>query len=283
MTTKTYKKVPHCKHDVQTWALFGDMHVGSPAGLTTDPETAVQKRLLEAFIEYREWFGPQPDVVCINGDTVHGHDKRTGDVDKRWMFDQATIAAELLVKYWAPKKEFVLTSGTDYHTSCEGEEYEYHVKAQLEKLLAWEGHKNVKVTYRRKLKTTINDWFLLECRHKIGSSCVPYGRKTSPERYKIWQVINAALASARKGKPAKWPNLCVFSHVHYYGKSEDAYGAVVTLPAWQALGGRFGDKECDGHVDIGGAKLVVGPTRTDDWEWHIKLFPAAMVERTEHR
>ena len=123
----------------------------------------------------------------------------------------------------------------------------------------------------------------MEARHKIGSSRVPYGRSTAPARNKFWNVLNAAIKTARTGKVVLWPHLLAFSHVHYWGRQEDAYGTVCTLPGWQAIGSRYGDEQCEGHCDLGLVRLTVNEAEDEGWNLEPRLYLPAVVSRVEHR
>ncbi len=269
------------KHTAQRWVVLSDMHVGSKTGLTSTPSNPVQRQLVARWEDARRWYGAAPDVVLVNGDAIDGQDRHARDIDENYMIDQAQKAAELLFE-WGAKREYIIRTGTRYHVSSDGEEMERFVVSHLQYLLAKAGRK-VKVTFGRKLKTTINGWFVLEARHKIGRSSIPHGRGTAPARSKMWNVLNAALSASRGRKPVQWPHLIVYSHVHYWHYTEDAWGAVCTLPGWQAIGSKFGDEECSGHIDIGLLGLEVGATKEVGWSWEKRLYQAAVVDRTEHR
>jgi hypothetical protein len=266
----------------QTWVLLADTHNGSTTGLTAAPQSRTQERLLERWRDAIAWFGPAPDVVVLNGDGIDGADRKSHDVVTPDMHKQAEDCAECLLM-WGARREYIIVGGTGYHTEADGQELDRLVVGALVEKLRDAGNTETLVTYRRKLKTTINDWFRLEMRHKISRSGVPHGRSTSQMRAKYWQVIGAALKSSQGRHPAHWPHLTVYAHVHYYNWQEDAYGAVCSLPAWQALGGKYGEKEMDGHCDVGALRLTIGAKEEDGWERHYRLYLPALVERTEKR
>jgi len=266
----------------QTWCMLADLHCGSTTGLAMKPQNAVQTALLDRYNDAIAWFGDAPDVVLCNGDAIDGSDRKSHDVVTPDMYLQAEDAADALLA-WDATREYIIVSGTGYHTEADGQELDRMVCGYLSEKLRQRGNADVKVSYRRKLKTTVNGWFQLEARHKIGRSTIPWGRSTAQARAKYWQVITAALSARRSGKPVSWPHLLLFAHVHFWNVQEDAYGAVVSLPCWQALGGRYGEKEMDGHCDIGAMKLEIGATEDEGWGKSQRLYPAAATERTEHR
>ena len=264
----------------QIWGLIADLHDGSPTGITATPDNAIQKGVKDAYESDVDWMGTV-DRLVVNGDALDGADKKGRENIETNLINQAIDAATMIAK-WDVKKEIILVTGTAYHVDVDGMNFEKVIKESLEKHMLLKGS-SAKVTIKRKLKTTINKWFMLEGRHKIGSSGIAHGRKTSMERSKFWNVINSALNSKGRGKEAKWPDLTFFAHVHYYGFAKDAFGASMTLPCYQAIGSRFGDEACDGHIDIGCVRLTVKDTKEEGWLCEERLHPAAVVDRLEHR
>ena len=263
------------KSKVQKWGLISDLHCGSSTGLGFPFDNPVRVQLDDRWKTAVKWLGPV-DVLLVNGDEIDGEDRKGRDVVTDDCEKQADEAANYIAMI-KPKKEIIIISGTPYHTEKAGQAFRKVLAHKLHLLLG----EKIKITFKRKLKTTINGWFRLEARHKIGSSTVPHGRHTAPNRSKTWNTINACLSSGYSGKAAKWPHLCVFGHVHYYTFSKDAFGAVCTLPCWQAIGSRFGDEQCDGHVDLGMARLTV--KGVNEWQLDEILFPAGVVDRWENR
>lgn len=242
--------------------IVSDLHCGSEAGITPLASNQIQRQLYNRWADCIEHLGGKPDLLVCNGDAVDGlQSKGRGQGDSDWMARQIDHAAMLLSEWNA--KQICIVSGTAYHTRAAA-------SVDFEELLAMQ----LKCRYERKLNIEAHGWFRLQCRHKIGGSGIPHGRFTAPNRSKAWGVMNAAQAG---GKP---PHLSVFSHVHYWGYSEDAFGATMTTPAWQAIGNVYGDTACDGHVDVGAVQLRVGKTQAEGWSWQKRLYPAAAADRT---
>ena len=95
--------------------------------------------------------------------------------------------------------------------------------------------------------------------------------------------MNAALSSYQEEKPVKYPDLLVFGHTHYYQKTENAWGDTVILPSWKAIGDKFGDEICDGHIDIGLGASFHSDEDIKRWHWDKRLYLANVVTRTESR
>ena len=249
--------------------VVSDLHAGSSTGLWPDRRAGrAQRVLLDRWADCIAHFGERPDILICNGDAVDGKQRKGGDLLDDNVDRQAEAAANLL-EMWRPRECFVV-SGTGYHTSDTGDEAEALVVTLLKRA-------GLVASYHRKITVRINGWWEGQWRHHIGSSGIPHGRHTPQSRSKTWQAINAAI----NGRPLS--QLCGYGHVHYWAYSEDAIGAVVTGPCWQALGGRYGDERCDGHVDIGAYQVTVGATKEEGWSWAKRLYPAAVGRRTVER
>ena len=242
--------------------IVSDLHCGSEAGLAPFARNKTQAQLYNRWADCIEHFGQRPDILIVNGDAVDGLQlKGRGKGDSDWASKQIMDAATL-ISMWRAKRT-ILVSGTAYHTRAAQ-------SVDFEEILA----NQLRAEYFAKLNLTVAGWFRLQCRHKIGGSGIPHGRFTAQSRSKAWGVMNAAQAG---GKP---PHLSVFSHVHYWSYAEDAFGATMTTPAWQGLGGLYGSTMCDGHVDVGAVQLTVGKTEAEGWSWAKRLYPAAAADRS---
>ena len=242
--------------------IVSDLHCGSEAGLAPFATNKTQAQLYNRWADCIQHFGARPDLLIVNGDAVDGLQlKGRGRGDSDWASKQIMDAATLLNMWLA--KRICMVSGTGYHTRAAQ-------TVDFEEILA----NQLRAEYHYKLNLEVSGWFRLQCRHKIGGSGIPHGRFTAQSRSKAWGVMNAAQAG---GKP---PHLSVFSHVHYWSYAEDAFGATMTTPAWQGLGGYFGSTSCDGHVDVGACEIRVGKKEAEGWSWQKRLYPAAAADRS---
>jgi hypothetical protein len=249
--------------------IVSDLHVGSESGLTPFPTNKTQGQLYNRWADCIGHFGARPDLLIANGDCVDGtQEKGAGSGDSDWIASQIDRAASLIAE-WRPKC-ICIVGGTHYHTSAA------RGRVDFEEILAGRlrAGKFPGTTFHRKLNLEVAGWWRGQFRHKIGSSSVPYGAATAPSRSKIWGVINAY------GDGKKAPHLSVFSHTHRWNYSEDAFGATMITPAWQAIGSDHGDRACDGHVDLGAVQLTIGKTEAEGWSWKKRLYPAAVADRT---
>jgi len=274
------------EHVQRRWLLTGDLHVGARTAPTMNPEEPEQVKMLACWRNAIEWFGPPPDVVLVNGDSIDGEDKKGKDNRNPNLFEQAEDAAALL-HMWGATSEYIIITGSGYHEDADGHQFSRAVVDKLtilcEQAANGKTRDAVKVSWHQKMTTTVNGWFRLSARHKIGRSSVPYGATTPQARSKMWNVLNEAIRSDEDDKPAKWPHLLVFSHVHYRNYHEDDFGAVCSLPCWQDIGTRFGNEQCDGHISLGCARLTVEAVKEEGWCMDWKTYQPGSGTRVEHR
>ena len=287
--------LPHkLPEDWKTWAITADLQCGLHVGLSPEPKNIIQERLLRRWEDAIAWFGRKPNVLLVVGDITQGVDPRwLANLNNEDLFtgvtggdtqvpEQIQKAARLLAM-WDAVDEYILVTGTRSHSTVAYQNLEPLVATALEAEIFKTSGKIPKVSVRRKLKTKINDWFILEARHFIGRSVIPHGRSTAPTRSQMWNVLNAAIKSYEEEKPIEYPQILIFAHVHYYNYTENAWGATLICPSWQALGDPYGDEMMDGHVDLGVVKLVVGPDKESSWGKATRLYSASLISRMESR
>jgi hypothetical protein len=280
--------VPHkLSSDYKVWVFIADLHSGSLNGINPEPRNSYQDELLKRYQDAILWTGPPPDVVVAVGDVTEGVDPRwlpeLGDEGGETKLVKQFAPAAKLLSMWKAKEEYIIVTGTKAHSGVGSQNFEPAVATALERTVFEQTGDLPKVSVRRKLKTTINDWFLLEARHFIGRSVIPHGRATAPLRSQMWNVMNAAIRSYEEEKPAHYPQLIVFGHTHYYMYAENAWGSTMILPCWKAAGDAYGDELMDGHIDLGIVKVIVGPSKEVGWAKAPRLYSASVVSRTESR
>jgi hypothetical protein len=251
--------------------LVSDKHSGSRTGLTSNPDNPTQEKLLEIYQGDCAWLG-KLDYLIDLGDCIDGQDLKSNDLTEDQVSEQVDDAATLMTM--AKAKEYFMIAGTPYHTNAGAQRLDTLVC----KMLNTSGKT---CSYHQKLKLQVADWFYLQGRHKIGSSGIPHGRHTAPSRSKTWDAVNAAINASVTGEPCHLANLLAFGHVHYWTYCEDAQGAALTMPCYQALGGKYGDAMCDGHIDIGCVKIEIGSK--GEWAWEKRIHQPKMVSRTVKR
>ena len=239
--------------------ICGDPHCGHRAGLTPpsqhntpgkDASDAIKtlsraaKKLWSIFsreVKAR----PRPDLLVLNGDSIDGRGERSGgsELITTDRHEQAEMAAEI-IRFVKPKK-LMLTYGTPYHTGNNGEDYEAHVvkSVNTDKL----GNK-----YKDQIQTELkaHAYFKIggvtfDCKHKIGASGIPHGRATALMKENLWSSVWAEYKDVPRG------DVFIRSHVHYHVFVGDSKKLMMTTPALQAQGSKYGARECSGMVDWG--------------------------------
>lgn len=254
-----------------TIGLISDKHSGATTGLTSKPKNKTQEKLLKLYKDDCKWLG-KVDYLIDLGDCIDGQDLKSNDLSEDQISEQVDDACELMTMVKA--KEYFLLSGTPYHTNAGAQSLDKMVVNTLNRA-------KFKISYHQKLKLQLSNWFYLQARHKIGASGIPHGRHTAPSRSKTWDAVNAAIKSSVSGEPCHLANLLVFGHVHYWTYCEDAQGAAMTMPCYQALGGKYGDSQCDGHIDIGVVKIEV--CSKGEWSYEKRIHTPNMISRTVKR
>jgi len=191
------------------------------------------------------------DVLVVNGDAIDGRGERSGGVelitgDRR---HQADMAAEAILL--AGAKQVVMVRGTPYHTG-QKEDWEDVIARKV-----------------RACKIGNHEWvningIVFDFKHKIGRSTIPHGQFTPQARDWLW---NALWAEAGFQPKADW---LIRSHVHYArdcgGWSGDRRWVALTTPALQAMGTRYGARECSNLVDYGFNSWDITPNGSVTWQ-----------------
>ena len=186
-------------------------------------------------------------LLIVNGDCIDGRGERSGgsEIIDVTQDEQCEMAAQCIL---LPKaKHIVMTYGTPYHTGKD-EDFEdiiaRRVKADTLGSHEWPEVHNV----------------TFDCKHKVGSSSIPHGRATAVLREWMWGVMWSQPKKLQGGA-----RIIVRSHVHYFiHVGGHGYLCVVT-PALQALGTKYGARQCSGTVDWGVVYFDVEKDGTYDW------------------
>jgi predicted MPP superfamily phosphohydrolase len=251
------------KNQFKRILFMSDLHCGSVVGLTapqywqpdndeTDPHT---RKLAKMQRENWYWYahtvqalGPF-DCVVANGDLIDGNGSRSGGTEQITTDRQvqATMAAAALLETGA--KKFVLTYGTAYHTG-DAEDFEQQILTELKA-------RDPEISL---LKIGAHDWLNIngttfDVKHHLAGSAVPQGRNTALLKEKLWNILWHL-----DDNKQPLSDVIIRSHVHYYAASADKATLVMSLPALQGLGTKFGSRRCMGTVDYG---LVIFDVQPD--------------------
>lgn len=229
-------------------AVIADMHCGHRAGLTppnwrfrecSDEHiwkkfTRVQQEAWDLYMKEVEFLKPI-DALLVNADCIDGRGEKSGGVelitgDRN---EQCKMAIDCINVWEAPA--VFMTRGTGYHTG-DIESWEDIIAEQIKAKIG--DHEFIDV-----------NGFVIDMKHHVGSSQVPYGRGTAVAKDDVWNLMWKEAELQPRG------DMILRSHVHYYTYQRRRVGKrtryMITTPALQAMGTRFGARRCSGTVDWG--------------------------------
>jgi hypothetical protein len=269
--------------------LCGDLHCGHKVGLT--PPAWQQKpcddkdskflsvHLKEKFYKVQtacwKWWVSEITklrpfhLAIVNGDSIDGSGNRSGGTEliTTDRCEQADMAMAALKIVKAPN--WCFTFGTPYHTGTE-EDYETRIAEWMDAQ-----------PWTKKVRIGAHEWpevngRVFDVKHKVGSSGIPHGRATAMIKEDVWNAMWAETGAQPRG------DIIVRSHVHFYGHFEKYRGDKIihttTLPALQAMGTKFGARQCSGTVDYGFCYVDIGPK--GEVQWHAKILPTSVQAAT---
>jgi len=250
----------------------GDFHCGHLVGLTSPAWqrkkilNTVTKRnkfyiiasdLWNKFVDILDQLPEKLDFVVVNGDCVEGKGKKSGGTEllTTSMIEQCDMAGDVINKirlYCKPDFKLIMTYGTAYHVSNEGDDCENIIarEMQADKIGA---HEWINV-----------NGVIFDIKHKIGNSQVPHGRFTALAKAGLWNKI---WALDEKLQPNA--DVIIRSHVHSYRFAGTSNQLCMSLPALQGMGSKFGSRECEGTVDWGMVYFEIPAKRKYNWDAYI--------------
>ena len=189
------------------------------------------------------------DMLICNGDAVDGKGTRSGGTELLTSDrnEQCEIAAECLNLIDA--KKTLLIKGTPYHVGSEED---------------WEDNLADKVNAT---DVGYHEWVdaegvILDFKHKVGGSSVPYSRGTAPARDALWNTLWHERGLQEKA------DVIVRSHVHYHVYGGDGRTLWLTTPALQAWS-KYGTAQCNGTIDLG---VTLFTCDKGEYKWYTKLL-----------
>lgn len=227
---------------MKTVIALGDMHCGHVAGLThpdwqTNSKFQIGKMQRDAWDIYKKTVSKykKPDLLIANGDLIDGKGNKSSGTEliTSDMFEQVEMAYEAL-KIWNAKR-IIITYGTAYHVSPDGEDFEN----LLVNKLGCEIHSHAfpKV-----------DNVIFDIKHHIGSSSIPWSRGTSISKERIQNMLWHEQEQQPKAQ------VFIRSHCHYYYQTigyTNKIWTALTLPALQLAHTKYGARRCSGTINWG--------------------------------
>lgn len=212
--------------------VVSDLHCGAQTGLTPPAyqTTDLQSRLYNLYKDWLNQFKPL-DILLVNGDAIDGTGERSGGTeqittDRRL---QCKIAIECLKE--ADAKQVHIVAGTPYHSGS-SEDWENVIADEMGGQFHSRGFFNI-------------NGVEFNLKHKIGAASVPHTRLTPLAR----EILQNREWYLEDTEPLA--RVLIRSHVHYYEQIDhaDCYGFIT--PGLQALGSKYGARQCGGIVHFG--------------------------------
>lgn len=222
---------------------MADLHVGHKVGLTHpdywESESSkwgmIQRICWNFFEEKVEKWKPY-NVVHINGDWIHGDNKKQGGTQLLTSdrVEQGEMGAKAIMITDCDVVRS--TYGTPYHTGTQ-EDFEKVITsflrgAGIDAKISGHGF----YTFNGKN---------FNVKHKIASSTVHHGRLTPLAKEIDWNRWWAM----KNVQPLA--DVLVRSHTHYFGQVKHDGCVGITTPSLQGLGDKYGVRQCSGTVDFG--------------------------------
>ena len=245
---------------------ISDLHCGHVSCLTPpefDSSESLGSEALESQRKQRrfiwDWFDKQVkglgkvDVLIVNGDAVDGKGPASGGTEQLYMSyeDQADMAAIIISKFGKPSVN--MSFGTGYHTGTD-QDWESILARQIgAEKIGDEDNINV-------------NGLVINYKHHLGTSQVPYGRATAVLRDKFWKDIWAL-----RGEYPK-VDVVIRSHVHYHQYVGGPDFLAMTIPALQGYGSKYA-RRLSGVVDIGFVVFDITSKGLYSWDPHILRMP----------
>jgi hypothetical protein len=244
--------------------VISDLHCGHVAGLTPPefdrwaPEGLAD--LESQYLNRRyiwDWFEKQVkslgkvDVLIANGDMLDGKGPASGGTEQLYMsYEQQADMAAAVIGRFAGSPSVNMSFGTGYHTGKE-EDWESVLARQIgaEKI---GDEDNIEI-----------NGLVLNYKHHLGTSQVPYGRATAVLRDKFWKDIWAL-----RGEYPK-VDVVIRSHVHYHQYTGGPDFLAMTTPALQGYGSKYA-RRMSGTVDIG--FVVFDISSKEDYDWYATIL-----------
>ena len=229
---------------------IGDLHSGHKVGLTPPvyqlkerPEKTIRDHFHNKFAKIhsecwqyyaRLMDSLQPiDILVVNGDCIDGRGERSGGTELLTTDRQEQCDMAIEAIRYAKANNIVISYGTGYH-SGQLEDFENSIAEGVN---------------ARKIGS--HEWIdvngvIFDIKHKVGSSSIPHGRATSGLREAMWSTI------WKDNDLTPGADIIIRSHVHFDLDDKSAgLPRLTILPALQAMGTKYGSRQCTGIVSFG--------------------------------
>lgn len=229
--------------------VLADNHSGHRVGLTppdwwtTWPKSNPRQQKVSSIQrEMWKWFAREVDKlkpythVFHLGDGIDGKGERSGGTEQKTTDrgEQTDMAAHVINYAEAPI--VVLVPGTPYHVGVD-EDWELEILPKIKKAdkVHFEGH-----------AFPVINGVQFDLKHFVGNSDAPYTRFTALAKTKMWNIMWHHIQERQPDA-----QIILRAHIHEYRYCGMDGWEVVSCPALQGYGSKYGARRCQGTVDIG--------------------------------
>ena len=250
--------------------ILSDFHAGSVVGLTPpqwqfefkhsektkrDKFSIVQEVCWNYYADTIKKLKPI-DILVVNGDCIDGRGEKSGSTEliTSDQYEQCEIASNIIRRGVTKGTRIVMTYGTAYHASPDGNDWE-NVIADDVKADKIGSHEwlNVKGT-------------VFDIKHHVGSTGTPVGVMPLT-RERVWNILWNEHSDQPKA------DVMIRSHVHRYTYIGGPNWLGITTPALCAPGSKYGARRCSGIVHFGLVHFDISNNGSYTWQAHIARPP----------
>ncbi len=222
--------------------VISDLHCGAITGLTPPKwqTNAAQKTMYNIYKNWVKTQGPY-DIVIVNGDAIDGTDRKGQGTEciTTDRLEQVEIAYACIRESKCDNVQII--AGTPYHTG-EGEDFEKVLADNFNANFKGHGYYNI-------------EGLEFNIKHKQSGSAMPH-MKTGPLAREISQNRNWFL----EGVEPK-ADVLIRSHTHYFTQVTSQDCIAFSTPGLQALGNKYGSRQCTSPIHFGLLVLEVDKGR----------------------
>lgn len=255
--------------------IISDLHCGHLVGLThpnydfvpTDKQSdeyALYKIRQLYYTEYKriiESLKPI-DVLIANGDLIDGRGEASGGTELLFSDRNKQVAMASAAINDCEAGKIFISYGTPYHTGKD-EDWEDQIADKVNAVdISDHGFIDV-------------NGLIVDYKHRVGSSSVPYARATPIAKERVWNMLNSEFNEYPKS------DVIIRSHVHYFGFVGGSNWLGVVMPALQGHGTKYGNRQCSGTVDWGLISIDVEDKADWTWNHHIVKPKPTFVKATK--
>ncbi len=248
----------HAAAAIKRVVALADLHCGHRAGITP-PDWwysthggarraqwgRVQQELWRHYVHMAQEYA-EPDLLIVNGDIIDGQARGSAGTEliTSDLHEQAEMAIEAL-SIWKAKK-IILTYGTDYHVTLDGQDMEVFIADALDADI--DDHAFIKV-----------NGVVFDVQHYNTGGRLPHTRPNSLGAAWLWNILHAE----RETQPRA--DIYLRAHLHFFAYIGDGGRLALQQPALQAVS-KYGLRRMNSTADWGIVVFeIAGPGQFSWW------------------